>query len=130
MGRQAANRNKIIYWTSTVLVSVMMLFSANYFINTEYRALFANLGYPQYFRIELGVAKTLGVIALILPKVPETIEEWAYAGFTFTYISAIIAHIVCEDSAFLTVSAVITFLVLTTSYTYFRKNKVAINSLV
>ena len=42
----------------------------------------ANLGDPMYLMTILGVAKILGVIALLAPRLP-LLKEWAYAGFTF-----------------------------------------------
>ena len=46
---------KIIYWTSTVLISLMMLSSAwGYFTNPDMKGAFVHLGFPDYFRIELG----------------------------------------------------------------------------
>jgi hypothetical protein len=43
---------------------------------------FTHLGYPGYFRIELTVAKALGVLALLLPGVPRKAKEFAYFGFS------------------------------------------------
>jgi uncharacterized membrane protein YphA (DoxX/SURF4 family) len=52
---------------------------------------FARVGYPQQLRILLGIAKPLGAIALVIPGWPR-LKEWAYAGFTFAWIAAIVAH--------------------------------------
>ena len=85
--------NKIIYWTATSLVSLMMLFSAYaYFTDPNVSAGFSAMGFKDFFRIELGVAKILGVIVLLLPASPSMVREWAYAGFGITFISAFIAH--------------------------------------
>ena len=46
-----------------------------------------NLGYPVYFIPFIGVAKVLGVIALLVPGYPK-IREWAYAGLFFDLIGA------------------------------------------
>ncbi len=48
------------------------------------------LGYPDYFLVLLGVAKVLGVIAILAP-VPRVLREWAYAGFTFNVVSAFVS---------------------------------------
>jgi hypothetical protein len=53
---------------------------------------FAHLGLPNWFRIELTVAKILGALALLIPTIPNRIKEFAYCGFAITLISAIIAH--------------------------------------
>jgi len=61
-------KEKIIYWSTTGIVTAMMLFSAyGYFTNQEMKGAFVHLGFPGYFRIELGVMKILGALALILP---------------------------------------------------------------
>ena len=52
---------------------------------------FALAGYPQQLRIILGIAKPLGAIALIVPGFVK-LKEWAYAGFTFAWICAVVAH--------------------------------------
>lgn len=38
-------------------------------------------------RIILGIAKALGAITFVVPGLAK-LKEWAYAGFTFTWISA------------------------------------------
>ena len=55
------------------------------------------LGYPDYFRQLLGVAKLAGVVALLAPGAP-TLREWAYAGFTFTLIAAFASHLLSGDA--------------------------------
>lgn len=49
------------------------------------------LGYPLYFVTMLAVFKVLGSLALIIPKVPARIKEWAYAGFAFDFIAAFVS---------------------------------------
>ncbi len=34
----------------------------------------------------------LGVVALLAPRVPVEVREWAYAGFGITFVSAAISH--------------------------------------
>ncbi|WP_339865555.1 DoxX family protein [uncultured Algoriphagus sp.] len=85
--------NKIIYWTATGLVGLMMLFSAYaYFTDPNVSAEFTAMGFKDFFRIELGIAKILGALVLLIPAAPKLIKEWAYAGFGITFISAFIAH--------------------------------------
>ena len=57
---------------------------------------FAHLGFPDYFRVELALAKLLGVVLLLAP-VPSRLKEWAYAGFAITLVSALIAHLAVGD---------------------------------
>ena len=50
------------------------------------------LGYPDYFIPFIGVAKVLGVIAILIPGYPR-IKEWAYAGLFFDLIGAVYSQI-------------------------------------
>jgi len=59
-------------------------------------AIMTHLGYPAYFPAILGVAKLLGVAALLYPGFPK-LKEWAYAGFTFDLLGAVISHLVSGD---------------------------------
>jgi uncharacterized membrane protein YphA (DoxX/SURF4 family) len=75
---------------------------------------FARAGYPQQLRIILGIAKPLGAIALLVPGMPK-LKEWAYAGFTFAWICAVIAHYLANDGA-KTFAPVILLALLAVSY--------------
>ncbi|PXY40439.1 DoxX family protein [Flavobacterium cheongpyeongense] len=113
------NKNKIIYWTTTGIISVMMLFSAfGYFTNADMKAAFVHLGFPDYFRIELGVFKVLGTLALILPVISAKIKSFAYFGFALTFISAFIAHTASVDPIALTTAPIIFLVILGISYYY------------
>lgn len=94
--------NKIIYWISTGLFSVAMIFSGySYLTVPEMAGAFSGLGFTEdYFRIELAIAKTLGALALIIPFVPKWMKNFAYAGFTINLVSATIAHIVMDYNAY------------------------------
>src|ERR1700740_2322224 len=93
-------RDKIIYWIATSIAAFMGLMAGNmYFANPMVAEGFKHLGFPDYFRVELGVAKILGAIVLLTPMIPARIKEWAYAGFGIVYISAAIAHGVVEGPA-------------------------------
>ena len=54
------------------------------------------MGYPQQLRVLLGIGKLAGAIVLLLPRLP-TLKEWAYAGFTFMWIAATVAHYLAAD---------------------------------
>jgi uncharacterized membrane protein YphA (DoxX/SURF4 family) len=84
---------KIACWLSTGLVAVMSVFAAFVYLSGGPQAVqrFAHVGYPQHLRIILGIAKLLGAITLVIPGVVK-LKEWAYAGFTFAWISACVAH--------------------------------------
>ncbi len=80
---------KIIYWSVTILFASFMLFSGiSELMGTEQgNKVVLDLGYPLYINLILGVAKILGVIAILQTKF-RTIKEWAYAGFTFDIAGA------------------------------------------
>ena len=59
---------------------------------------FRHVGYPQQLRVLLGIGKLAGAIVLLLPRLP-TLKEWAYAGFTFMWIAASVAHYLAGDGA-------------------------------
>lgn len=119
---------KIIYWSTTSLFSLMMFFSAiAYFTNEEVKEGFTQLGYPSYFRIELAIAKIIGVIALLLPLISTRLKEWAYAGFVITLISAFIAHLAHGDDASKWIPTLVGLAILLTSYFSLHKLKSATN---
>jgi len=89
---------KIIYWVSTGLLAALSVFAAITYLSGSPQAVqgFAHVGYPQQLRIILGIAKLLGGITLVAPGLPR-LKEWAYAGFTFAWISAFVAHYLAKD---------------------------------
>lgn len=114
--------NKIIYWTATGLVSLMMLFSTYaYFTDPNVSAGFIAMGFKDFFRVELGIAKILGVFALLLPVVPTIVKEWAYAGFGITFISAFIAHSANGDPVSAMVMPLVALAILTVSRIFLAK---------
>jgi hypothetical protein len=87
----------ITYWIVTALFCLQMSFTAYAQLRLpQVAAMFAHLGFPAYFRVELSWAKLLGVV-LILAPVPARLKEWAYAGFAITLASALIAHLAMGD---------------------------------
>ena len=126
-------RERWIYRTATGLVLAVMAFSiVNFVFNDHFpfpdgpEGAFVHLGFPAYFKVELTVAKLLGVLALVLPPVPFKVKEFAYFGFAITLVSASIAHFGRGDATELSVLYVIDPLVflglLTVSYVYFLKS--------
>lgn len=116
---QKMKKDKIIYWSTTGIISAMMLFSAyGYFTNPDMKNAFIHLGFPDYFRMELGVAKILGITALLLPMVPQKVKEFAYAGFIITFISAFIAHISSGDALSMAIMPLVMMAILIVSYFY------------
>jgi hypothetical protein len=120
------NKNKIVYWTATGIVAAIMAWSAvNFSFNEQMRGAFTHLGLPEWFRVELAVAKLLGVVALIIPATPGRLKEFAYFGFALTIVSACVAHISSGDGILRGLEPLIFLGFLTISYVYYHKGKKA-----
>ena len=84
----------IVYWITTGLLALLMFGSAIPDVMVSEMAvkgMHDGLCYPLYFIPFLGVAKILGVIAILIPGYPR-LKEWAYAGFAFDLIAAMYSH--------------------------------------
>jgi hypothetical protein len=116
-------RDTIVYWLTTAAVCGVMAFSAVNFNLKEplgpMKGAFVHLGYPGYFRIELTVAKVLGVLAMLVPGVPRKAKEFAYFGFGITLVSASIAHFSVGDPALFVIDPLFFLSALIVSYILF-----------
>jgi len=87
---------KITYFVSTGLLSLLMAFSMlGYLTNPEIKEGFHHLGFPDYFRVELAIAKGLAAIAIWLLFL--LVKESGYIGLTICFLSAVIAHLSISD---------------------------------
>lgn len=112
---------KYLYWGTTGLVALLALASGvMYFVAAAPAETFARLGFPDYFRIQLGIAKIVGGVALLVP-LPRWLKEWTYAGFTITFGSAIIAHLAGGDPLSAIVAPVVALALLWTSHLSYRR---------
>lgn len=99
---------KIIYWSSTVIVSVFLLLSSySYIFSKSTIDGIKELGFPDFFRIELAVLKFIAAILLIIPMAPLQLKEWTYAGVGLFLLTALVAHIKHKDSIFIMVLLVV-----------------------
>jgi hypothetical protein len=90
---------RIAYWIVTALFSLQVGFTAYAQLRLPQVAdAFTHLGFPGYFRVELSLAKLLGLVVLLAP-LPARLKEWAYAGFAIDLASALIAHVAVGDGA-------------------------------
>lgn len=83
-------KTNIFYWVFTGLFGFLMLGSAIPDIMSSpvaMQGMHVELGYPTFFVPFIGVAKLLGVIAILVPGFPR-LKEWAYAGLFFDLIGA------------------------------------------
>ncbi len=105
-----------VYWSTTTLTAVGMTLSAALYLtrNRKMMAQFKALGYPEYFPGILGVFKLLGVAALLSPG-RGLLKEWAYAGFSFTFLGAAASHLAKRQTSD-TVSPLAALAVLAASY--------------
>jgi hypothetical protein len=81
---------KILYWIFTSLFAFMMVGSAIPDIMVSpvaVKGMHDGLGYPVYFIPFIGIAKALGVVAILIPGFSK-IKEWAYAGLIFDLVGA------------------------------------------
>jgi hypothetical protein len=97
-GKTAPKAITIAYWIVTAIFCLEMSFTAYYELLPQGAQAFARLGFlAGGFRMELSLAKLVGVAALLIPVVPARLKEWAYAGFAINLVSAIIAHLSIRD---------------------------------
>ncbi len=113
---------KIIFWVTTGLIfifeGVMPALTSQSEMSIQG---ITSLGYPLYFVTLLTVFKVLGSIALIVPKFPKNVKEWAYAGFGIDFISAFVSlWVVTGFSTMLAVPA-LAFIILAFSYWSYHK---------
>jgi len=117
----------IIYWVATGLLLALMLFSGvQSIINgpDSVKIMHDVLGYPNYFIPFLGVAKILGVIAILVPGLPR-LKEWVYAGFTFDMLGAVYSFLAIKSPISGVAPFVLFFALLIVSYIYFHKKLAA-----
>lgn len=82
-------KTTIFYWVVTGLFAAFMTFSSvpDIMVVKDAKDIFKQLGYPMYLIPFIGIAKMLGVIAVLTPAFPR-LKEWAYAGLFFDLIGA------------------------------------------
>jgi len=90
---------KIAYWATTAVAAAMLLLDVIYLTGSaQIVAAINHLGYPQHLRVVLGVAKPAAGLVLLLPGL-RVLKEWAYAGVTFAWSMAFLAHWLAGDGA-------------------------------
>lgn len=113
---------RIVYWVVTILMAALMTLSAipDIIRMPEAIEMFAHLGYPAYLLPFIGVAKILGVIAVLFPRFPR-LKEWAYAGLAFDVIGAFYSHLSVGDPPSIWIFTVIALVLIFGSYILYRK---------
>ena len=115
-------KTNLIFWIVTGLFSAFMLFSAipDIMLTEEAKAFMQQLGYPDYFTVFIGIAKVLGIIAILIPGYP-LIKEWAYAGLFFDLFGATYSQIAKYGFMLATTFMLLPLIFLFLSYTYYHK---------
>ncbi len=115
-------KNRIIFWTTTTIIALFEGVMPALTSQTELaKEGIKHLGYPPYFGNALVIFKVLGVLALIIPKIPKRIKEWAYAGFAFDFLFATISHGAVDGINGETFFPLVVFAILIVSYIYYNK---------
>lgn len=116
--------NKIIFWIATIIIVLwegVMPLSTVLFMPDYVTAGTKPLGYPDYFAYALIICKVLGCVAIVFPKIPSRLKEWAYAGLTFSLIFAFISHACVDKNIAYMLMPLVVLAILMVSYVYHRK---------
>lgn len=111
-----------VYWLTTLLLSSMVTMSAyTYFFHKGTIDGVRELGFPDFFRIQLGVLKIIAVTVLLVPQLPIQVKEWAYAGIALFLVTAIVAHTANKDPIAISLVSVFFLAVLVVSNVYLHR---------
>jgi len=90
--------SEVAYWIFTGSMAALMLAASipDVLRLSPAIAIFAHLGYPAYLLPFLGVAKTFGAVAVLIPSL-RMLKEWAYAGLVFDLTGATYSHLSVGD---------------------------------
>jgi hypothetical protein len=116
-----ARSTKIIYRASTIIFTVItLMYAANSLFNHElFSKRFAAMGHPAYLIYPLTIAKLLGLIAVWSNR-STTLKEWAYAGFFFVFVLAMLAELHASNGEY--ISSLIALIALVSSYLFWKRS--------
>jgi uncharacterized membrane protein YphA (DoxX/SURF4 family) len=111
-----------LYWIVTSLMAAFMSLASIPDILRIPQAVevFTHLGYPTYLLPFIGVAKMLGVIAVLVPGF-HRLKEWAYAGLIFDLLGALYSHLAVGDPPSAWGFPIIGLVLVAGSYQLFRR---------
>ena len=115
-------KTNLLYWIFTGLFSAFMIMSAVPDILMMDLAVkgFGEMGLPPCLVPFVGVAKALGVMAILVPGFPR-LREWAYAGLIIDLVGAIYLIICCGKSPENWVPVFIPLIIGFLSYAFYHK---------
>ena len=113
---------KITYWILTILFVLSALADAFGGLTHQPEGVkgVTHLGYPVYLMDISGVAEIIGAIAILQLKY-KTIKEWAYAGFTISFICAAWSHIYVGDSIGMVIMPVVMLVYMFLTYYFWKR---------
>ncbi len=113
---------KIIFWITTAVIFLFegVMPALTYQSEMSIQGI-TSLGYPVYFVTLLTVFKVLGSLVLIIPIIPSRVKEWAYAGFAFDFIFALLSMWIVVGFGVMLLPPVIALVVLVLSYVSYHK---------
>jgi hypothetical protein len=115
---------KIIFWVTTLLIFFLQGIMPILTLNTaETKQGMEHLGYPPYFAPMLAFFKLFGAMALLIPRFPSLIKEWAYAGFAIDFVCAFVSIVIIDGISAVAFAPVVALMVLILSYISFHKLK-------
>ena len=80
---------KIVFWITTIIIFVFEGIIPALTSHTEFaKEGLRHLGYPVYFGAIFVFFKVAGALVLVIPRIPDRVKEWAYAGFTYDFLFA------------------------------------------
>lgn len=115
---------KIIYRISTILLGLMIISGLFSLWTPQAAENMAHVGLIDATRLQyiISYAPALGILAIVIPQVPNRLKERAYAGLSFIYLGAFIAHIFIDGLAKpATYPSLIVFALVMVSYAMWHK---------
>ncbi|WP_035333357.1 DoxX family protein [Dyadobacter crusticola] len=115
-------RTTIVYWILHVLLALLMGVGAIFDLISAPEAVahITHIGYPAYIVPFLGLAKILGVIAILVPGYPR-LKEWAYAGLAYDLIGALYSHIAFGEGIETWGGLIVGLILIAAAYFYYHK---------
>lgn len=113
---------KTWYWIATIIFALLMLMDGFGGITQQEagKEVFKHLGYPMYLLQICGLAKILGVIAILQNRFT-VIKEWAYAGFAINFIGAFASRAFMGDEISLLIPPVVALGIMFIPYFLWKK---------
>jgi uncharacterized membrane protein YphA (DoxX/SURF4 family) len=89
----------VAYWVTTALVTAELAVGGVWdLLRIDYvRGVIEHLGYPPYLLTIMGAWKLAGAVVLLIPRFPR-LKQWAYAGATINYASAVASHLIVDST--------------------------------